>query len=61
MSLEPIASQARSEGRSLLSEVEAKALLHDAGVPVAETRLAKNEAEATTSAQALGFPSYSRS
>lgn len=56
MSLEPIASQARSEGRSLLSEVEAKALLHDAGVPVAETRLAKNEAEATTSAQALGFP-----
>ncbi len=56
MSLEAIANQARNEGRSLLSEVEAKSLLHDAGVPVAQTRLATSEAEARAHAQELGFP-----
>ena len=56
MSLEAIASKARTEGRSLLSEVEAKSLLHDAGVPVAETRLATTAAQARTHAEELGFP-----
>ena len=47
---------ARTEGRVLLNEVEAKALLAAAGVPVTPTRLARSAAEAATIAEELGFP-----
>lgn len=51
-----VAARARAEGRSLLTEIEAKALLHDAGVPVARTVLATTEAEAVARAEEIGFP-----
>ena len=47
---------ARTEGRVLLNEVEAKALLGVAGVPVTPTRLARTAAEAVAIAEELGFP-----
>ncbi len=49
-------AQARAEQRSLLSEVEAKQLLADAGVNVTETRLATSVDEAAAHAAALGYP-----
>lgn len=47
---------ARAEGRLLLNEVEAKALLAEAGVAVTETRLARSVEEAVALAEALGYP-----
>ena len=49
-------AQARAEGRTLLSEVEAKQLLADAGVNVTETRLATSIDEAASHATELGYP-----
>lgn len=56
MSFESVIAQARAEGRTLLNEVEAKSLLKDAGVSVANTTLATNAAEAQAQAEAAGFP-----
>ncbi len=52
---DPIAS-ARADSRLLLNEVEAKALLAEAGVAVTETRLARTVDEAVALAEALGYP-----
>lgn len=52
---DPIAT-ARSEGRTLLSEAEAKELLAEAGVPVTETRVATSGEEAAALADAFGYP-----
>ena len=49
-------AQARAEGRTLLSEVEAKQMLADAGVNVTETRLATSIDEAASHATELGYP-----
>lgn len=43
-------------GRTLLTEQEAKQLLHLAGVPVVETRTAYDEEAAVSAAEALGYP-----
>ena len=51
-----ILSGAQAAGRSLLSEVEAKAVLAGAGVPVTPTRLARSPDEAGTIAARLGYP-----
>ena len=51
----PIAN-ARAEGRTLLSEVEAKQLLADAGLSVTETRLATSADQAASHAAELGYP-----
>lgn len=51
-----IIQQARTQNRQLLTEVEAKAALSAAGIPVSETRLARSRDEALTHAQELGFP-----
>ncbi len=51
-----IIQQARIRNRQLLTEVEAKAALHAAAIPVSETRLARSREEALTHAQGLGFP-----
>ena len=56
MSVESVVAQARAEGRSLLSEIEAKELLGDAGVPVAKTVLTTSEEEARTQAGQIGYP-----
>jgi acyl-CoA synthetase (NDP forming) len=51
-----IVEQARAEGRTILTEIEAKQMLEDAGVPVSPARLAKTRDEAMQVAAKLGFP-----
>ena len=51
-----IIERARKQGRSLLTEVEAKELLGAAGIPVIETRLATSKDEAIATADKLGYP-----
>ena len=52
---ETIAS-ARAQNRTLLSEVEAKGALGDAGIPVTATTLAQTREEAAAQAEAIGYP-----
>jgi acetyltransferase len=51
-----IIAAARAEGRTLLDEAEAKAVLACYGIPVVPTRTARNRAEAVGAARATGFP-----
>ena len=51
-----IIEQARAEGRTLLTEIEAKELLKTAGVSVVETKLAVSREQAIEISQKLGFP-----
>ena len=51
----PVAA-ARADGRTLLTEVESKQLLHDAGIRVTQARLATTGDEAATAADAIGYP-----
>ena len=51
-----IIEQARAAGRTLLSEVEAKAMLARHGVPVTDTRLATSVDDAVALADQLGYP-----
>ena len=46
----------RSAGRTLLTEIEAKTVLAEAGVPVAQTQLAGTREEAISIARKIGFP-----
>ena len=56
MSATAIIEGARSEGRSLLTEIEAKQVLEESGVPVSPARLAKTRDEAVKVAEQLGYP-----
>ncbi len=51
-----IVEQARAEGRTILTEIEAKQMLEDAGVPVSPARLAKTRDAAMSEAEKLGYP-----
>jgi acyl-CoA synthetase (NDP forming) len=51
-----IIETARSQGRTLLSEVEAKELLASAGIPVVEARFAATREQAVALANEMGFP-----
>ena len=51
-----ITDRARSEDRSVLTEIEAKQLLKQAGFSVVETELATSREEAIAISQKLGFP-----
>jgi acyl-CoA synthetase (NDP forming) len=51
-----IVQAARREKRTLLTEIEAKDMLKEAGVSVVETRLAKSKDEAVAISRELGFP-----
>jgi len=51
-----IVDKARAEGRTILTEIEAKQMLEDAGVPVSPARLAKSRDDAAKVASGLGFP-----
>ena len=53
---ETIVGDVLRDGRTLLDEVESKRLLKAYGLPVVETRVATNEAEAIEHAKELGFP-----
>lgn len=48
--------RARQQGRTVLTEVEAKQLLAQAGIPVVEARLATTRDEAVALAEELGLP-----
>jgi acetyltransferase len=54
--VERIIGAARSAGRTLLTEFEAKQLISAYGIPVVDTRVALNEASAVTAAEQVGFP-----
>ena len=56
MSKDKIFSQARKEKRTLLTEIESKELLKEAGFPVVEAKLAKTKAEAMALSKKIGFP-----
>ncbi|MBI2287650.1 MAG: acetate--CoA ligase family protein [Chloroflexi bacterium] len=56
MTQRKIIDRARSEGRNLLTEIEAKQLLKQAGVNVIDTRLAVSREEAISISRELGFP-----
>ncbi|HLI30219.1 MAG TPA: bifunctional acetate--CoA ligase family protein/GNAT family N-acetyltransferase, partial [Terriglobia bacterium] len=49
-------ASAQSAGRTILTEPEAKELMKAYGIPVVETRLARNEAEAAKVAGEIGYP-----
>ena len=56
MAASAIIDGARKEGRTILTEIEAKQVLEEAGVPVSPARLAKTRDEAMQVAAQLGFP-----
>ena len=51
-----IVERARREGRNMLTEIEAKELLKQAGVSVVDTKLATSREEAMSISQQFGFP-----
>ena len=51
-----IIGKARSEGRTLLTEIESKELLRQVGISVIDTRLATSREEAVSLSKQLGFP-----
>jgi acyl-CoA synthetase (NDP forming) len=54
--VDAIIEKAKKEGRTLLSEIEAKELLKKAGINVVDTHLAKTKEDALALAKALGYP-----
>ncbi|MDI6856813.1 MAG: acetate--CoA ligase family protein [Dehalococcoidia bacterium] len=56
MTTATIIDKAKSEGRTLLTEVESKAILEEAGIPTAKARLATSAQEAAKAAKEIGFP-----
>ena len=55
MSVAEVIDKARSQGRAVLTEIESKQVLEEAGIPVARARLASTAKEAAQAAQSLGF------
>lgn len=51
-----IFAQARKEKRTVLTEIEAKKILAESGIPCTATRLAKSKAEAVKIGEAIGYP-----
>ena len=56
MSAAEILTVARQAGRAALSEIEAKDVLADAGIPVVAARLARSRDEAVQIAEEIGYP-----
>jgi acyl-CoA synthetase (NDP forming) len=56
MTKQQILNQAAKEKRALLTEIESKELLKDAGIPVVEAKLAKTKVEAISISKKIGFP-----
>ena len=51
-----VLQKARSNGRTLLTEVESKELVKESGIPVVETRLACSRTGAVSIARKIGLP-----
>ncbi len=56
MSILDVIDRARSEGRTVLTEIESKQILDEAGIPTTSARLATSAAEAVKAAKKLGYP-----
>jgi len=56
MSIASIIDRARTDQRKVLTEVESKEILEEAGIPTARARLAASADEAAAVAQEMGFP-----
>lgn len=56
MSEKTVLVKAKQQGRSQLTELEAKEWLREAGIPVVETKLARTKGQAMALSQQLGFP-----
>jgi acyl-CoA synthetase (NDP forming) len=56
MSLAEVIGSARSQGRTLLTEIESKQVLHEAGIPVALAVLARDAKQAASAAEKAGYP-----
>ena len=56
MTVERLNEMLGDEHRSTLTEVESKELLAAAGIPVVETRLARDRREAAATGLSMGFP-----
>jgi len=51
-----IIDKARSEGRTVLTEIESKQILKQAGINIVDTKLATSKKEAISTSQQFGFP-----
>jgi acyl-CoA synthetase (NDP forming) len=56
MSAIKIIDKAKSEGRTILTEVESKQILAEVGIPVAHAQLAASREEAVAAARQIGLP-----
>jgi len=56
MTAQSIIGEVQHASRTLLTEIESKALLNEAGIPTVETRLAASKEEAIVISRKLGFP-----
>ena len=56
MTAQAIIEEVRRASRTLLTEIESKALLCEAGIPTVETKLARTKEEAVLTSKKLGFP-----
>jgi acyl-CoA synthetase (NDP forming) len=56
MSVASIVDKAKADGRKILTEVESKDILEEAGIPTARARLATTADEAVAAARETGFP-----
>jgi acyl-CoA synthetase (NDP forming) len=56
MKSQSIIEKAKNASRTLLNEIESKALLSEAGIPVVETTLATSKQEAIALGKKFGFP-----
>lgn len=56
MIIDEILKKAREEKRTVLTEIEAKAALGEAGIPCTDTRLAATKEEAVALSEEMGYP-----
>ena len=56
MIVDEILAKARGENRTILTEIEAKQILNEVGIPCTDTRLAADKAQAVTLSEAIGYP-----
>jgi len=56
LAIKPIIDKARSEGRTVLTEVESKEFLKPAGINIIDTKLATSREEAISISRQFGFP-----
>jgi acyl-CoA synthetase (NDP forming) len=56
MKLDDILIQAREEKRTVLTEIEAKQILNEAGIHCSDTRLAATKAESVAISEEIGYP-----